>query len=122
VRTTATNIDQLNPSLAYVLSELDPSVAYLAPYRADIGSFISNFGATAAHTCGPGCPNYTVAEPLLNANTYEATDPSTGQTNAVTGPGGLGVNADPQPGQINGSTTSPQPPPPNYTPVQRLRY
>ncbi|HET9692462.1 MAG TPA: MlaD family protein [Acidimicrobiales bacterium] len=124
VQTTATAIDQLNPSLAYTLSELNPMVAYLAPYRADLGSFASNFGATAAHQCGAGCPNYTVAEPILNANSYENTDPSTGQTNLVSGPssGGLGVNADPGPGQINGSTTSPQPPPPSYTPVLREKY
>lgn len=122
VQTTASDIDTFNPSLAYTLSELNPMVEYLAPYKADIASFASNFGATAAHTCGPGCPNYTVAEPLFNANTYENTNPTTGQTSLVTGPTGLGVNADPLPGQINGSTSSPQPPPPSYTPVLREKY
>lgn len=114
VQTTAAQVDQLNPSLAYVLSDLDPMVGYLAPYSRDIGSFISNFGAVAGHT-SPGFPNYTVAEPELNANSSESPNLVTTQ------PGGLMADANPAPGQINGSSSSPSGPQP-YTPVQRLKY
>jgi phospholipid/cholesterol/gamma-HCH transport system substrate-binding protein len=110
--TTAGDLDQLNPSFAYTLSDLDPSVAYLAPYKADIASFISNFGATAAHQDCATCATYTETEVNVNAN---STEPSTLQPP-------ISVNANPSPGQINGVHSSPQPPPPNYTDVQRLKY
>lgn len=112
VRTTATEINQLLPSLAYTLSDLDPMVAYLAPYRRDAASFFSNFGAATAHQDCATCKTYTVAETLFNANSVEST----------TLQPGVSVNADPLPNQINATGTAPQPPPPNYTRVQRLKY
>ncbi|MCU4184408.1 MlaD family protein [Acidiferrimicrobium sp. IK] len=123
VQTTATQVDQLLPSLAYTLSDLDPMVAYLAPYNRDIAAFASNFGAAVAHcdtgpgTCGPGKePTAALAEPLINANTLQT--PTAQQTLAP----GLSANANPLPGTSNGTGQSPAPAPPNYTRVQRLKY
>lgn len=112
VRTTAAQVDTLLPPLAYTLSDIDPMVAYLAPYQRDIGAFFSNFGAAVSHQDCATCATYTVAEPLFDANSVESPNLAPG----------LRVNADPLPGQSNPSGADPQPPAPSYTQVQRLRY
>lgn len=128
VQTTSTQINQLIPSLAYTLSDLDPMVAYLAPYRADVAAFFSNFGAAVSHcdsglgTCGPGAePTSALAETIINSN---STEPPTLAGPAYPNGTGLSANAIPLPGESNGSHAVPQPSPPPaaYPQVQRLKY
>jgi phospholipid/cholesterol/gamma-HCH transport system substrate-binding protein len=93
--TTSTNLNNLLPSAAKGLANLNPMVAYLAPYNADLAGFISNFGAAVGHV-SPGNPDFAASQELVNGDSLQDL-------------GVAATNAGPAPRSNNNSSQAPAP-------------
>ncbi|MGH9060278.1 MAG: MlaD family protein, partial [Acidimicrobiales bacterium] len=117
IQTTAQDLTALSPPAGYFLSDFDPFVAYMQPYRQDMGAFYANFGASGAHAaCAnppQGCQYFTQSQGI----TYPP--PS---NNDTVGSNTLPANAIMPPNSSNPAGQSPSDQSPGYQQVTRAKY